>query len=603
MAVAATAFPSPKHETGHFVRFYHADSLLVTEIAEFASRALRSAGRAIVIATPSHLAAVAARLHQLHPADAEQASPLQGLVALEAQAALSRFMVDGWPDEERFYASIGALMAAVTAQSSGPVHAFGEMVSVLCEQGHHEAALRLEELWNELARRCAFTLFCAYPQGLFGGAEHSPVFQHICAAHTHVLPSELLAETDESDAHRLVALWQQKAQALEREVERRHRAEATLQAASREKDEFLAMLGHELRNPLSPIVTALRLMRLHTDGATLREQNIIARQVDHLVRLVDDLLDISRITRGKIELKKRTVSVDDVLANAVEMANLLLEQRGHRLSIDIEPDLVWEVDATRLAQVVSNLLTNAARYTATGGHVQLRARLEEQGMIAVSVEDDGMGIAPDVLPRVFELFFQGKRDLDRAEGGLGIGLALVKNLIDMHGGQASAASDGPGHGSTFVVRVPGRRAAPRTRQGIAHAQAPPRTVARRVLLVDDNVDGLEALAELLRAYGHRVQAVSDPAAALEIASQFAPEIFVIDIGLPMMDGYALVHRLRNEHSRSGCLFVALTGYGQDADRRRSREAGFHHHFVKPLDPSRLLHLIDTMSPSEPSVAQ
>ncbi|MGN6316119.1 ATP-binding protein [Trinickia sp.] len=750
MAVAADACFPPKHNTGHFVRFYHAESLLVGEIAEFAARALRAGGRAVLIATRAHLSAVTARLQALQAGEAALASPPQRFVALDADEVLSRFMVDGWPDEARFFSSVGTLMGSVAVQAGGPVHAFGEMVSLLCERGLHDAAVRLETLWNELAKRCSFTLFCAYPHALFSNAEHSPVFEHICAAHTHVLPSELLTGADDKQTHRLVAIWQQKALALEREVERRNAAEATLRAAqrqrdalfmnapvaaallsgpahvfelantrfcelagcaelagrpfsevfaearlggeigslmtqalaqgecivredlridvtradgafepryftfhleplsfhehaidgviavavdvteqvrartrfekshaererlvaelreaSRAKDEFLAMLGHELRNPLSPIVTALRLMRMRTDSNTLREQSIIARQVDHLVRLVDDLLDISRITRGKIALKPRTVSVDEVLANAVEMADFLIEQREHRLVIDIEPNLVWDVDATRLAQVVSNLLMNAARYTSAGGHVELLARLEANGMIAVSVSDDGMGIAHDVLPRVFELFFQGKRALDRAEGGLGIGLALVKNLVEMHGGSVVAASDGPGLGSTFTIRVPGRQGARRPAPRTPHAPAPARahTGARRVLLVDDNVDGIEALAELLKECGHQVEAVCDPAAALHIVSRFKPDIAVIDIGLPGMDGYELVRRLRAERASRGCLFVALTGYGQDADRHRSRQAGFHHHFVKPLDPPRLLHLIETLAPRAPSVAQ
>jgi CheY-like chemotaxis protein len=346
-----------------------------------------------------------------------------------------------------------------------------------------------------------------------------------------------------------------------------------------------------------------------------------------------------------------------VLASAVEMGGLLLEQREHRLTVEVEPDLVWNVDATRLAQVVSNLLTNAARYTAPGGQVELVAKRERRGMIAVSVRDDGIGLAPDVLPRVFDLFFQGKRDLDRAEGGLGIGLALVKNLVEMHGGHVSATSEGPGCGSTFVILVPGERAEqneqneqnernerneriPSARSAIRldgagggngdvqvwrdvgdggadRHEAPDRDAVparrragstsagvapRRVLLVDDNVDGVQALAELLRECGHDVEAVYDPASALQIVPRFAPEIAVIDIGLPVMDGYELVHRLRAELASRECLFIALTGYGQDADRQRSRRAGFHHHFVKPLDPSRLLGLIETLSPRAPSVA-
>jgi signal transduction histidine kinase len=795
MAVAGRASYSDCEVRGHFVRFYQAEPLLIDEVASFVERALCSGGNAIVIATQRHLTGIRSKLGGFGGSTVGARWPPDRFVALDAEEALSRFMVDGHPDSNLFLASIGAVVASMQAPGGGPVHAFGEMVGVLCERGEYEAALQLEGLWNELARRYAFTLFCAYSQALFSNAAHSRMFEHICSAHTSVLPSEVLAGADDTQANRLVALWQQKAMALELEVERRNRAErqrdalfmnapvaaallsgpghvfelanrrfrelaghaelagrrcadvfppaqsggdigtllnaafergepivredqridvtrpdgafepryftfhfeplrldsaivegiivvavdvtkqvrararfekshaererlvAELREAGRAKDEFLAMLGHELRNPLSPIVTALRLMRMRTESSTAREQSIIARQVDHLVRLVDDLLDMSRITCGKIALKRQTVRVADVLASAVEMGGLLLEQREHRLTVEVEPDLVWNVDATRLAQVVSNLLTNAARYTAPGGQVELVAKRERRGMIAVSVRDDGIGLAPDVLPRVFDLFFQGKRDLDRAEGGLGIGLALVKNLVEMHGGHVSATSEGPGCGSTFVILVPGERAEqneqneqnernerneriPSARSAIRldgagggngdvqvwrdvgdggadRHEAPDRDAVparrragstsagvapRRVLLVDDNVDGVQALAELLRECGHDVEAVYDPASALQIVPRFAPEIAVIDIGLPVMDGYELVHRLRAELASRECLFIALTGYGQDADRQRSRRAGFHHHFVKPLDPSRLLGLIETLSPRAPSVA-
>lgn len=388
----------------------------------------------------------------------------------------------------------------------------------------------------------------------------------------------------------------------------RERLVVALERASRAKDEFLAMLGHELRNPLSPIVTALQLMRMRQDGGVSPEQDIIQRQVDHLVRLVDDLLDISRITRGKIELKKRTVSVSEVLTNAVEMASPLLEQRGHRLTVEmVEPDLVWHVDVTRMAQVVSNLLTNAARYTATGGQVRLAAWREADGLVAIAVSDNGIGIASKMLPRVFDLFFQGKRDLDRAEGGLGIGLALVKSLVELHGGTVAAASVGPGRGSEFTIRVPsavptlpmasGAPAAGSDRTGgeaVGAASLSRSAQGRRILLVDDNVDGVEALALLLTECGHQAEAVYDPASALKIVNRFSPEIAVIDIGLPVMDGYQLIGRLRAALGGRACLFVALTGYGQEADRDRSRAAGFDYHLVKPLDPPQLLRLVETL---------
>lgn len=750
MVTLGPALIRPDRAMGHFVRFYHAESLLVDEVVEFAHQALDLGGCAILIATRAHLSAMTPRLAEFDPACDDTPSAGGRLVSIDAEAALAGFMVDGWPDEARFFATIGGLMAKGTvAAMNGPVHAFGEMVSVLCAAGQYDAALRVEALWNALGRYHSFTLFCAYPHALFPNAEQSRMFERICHAHTRVLPSEVLARAKQSDSHGVIAQWQQKAAALEVEVERRREAEAALrrrerelaefvmnapvaaallggaehtfrlanhryrelvgcddpvgrtyaevcdtgagaqhgreiadlltktyesglsakreeyrvdmtrgdgafeprfftfhfeplrsdgvevdgviviavevteqirtrsrfekshaererlllelERASRTKDEFLAMLGHELRNPLSPIVTALQLMSMRSDVATSHEQGIIQRQVDHLVRLVDDLLDISRITRGKIELKKRTVHVADVLTNAVEMASLLLEQRRHQLSVDIEPNLVWTVDATRLAQVVSNLLTNAARYTSVGGQVHLAAWREGGDTIAVSVRDNGMGIPKKMLPRVFDLFFQGKRSLDRAEGGLGIGLALVKSLVEMHGGSVSATSAGPGRGSEFKIRVPAALSMREGTGGTAEAAARLATLAkssvphgRRVLLVDDNVDGVEALALLLTECGHEVKGVYDPASALQICRRFEPEIAVVDIGLPVMNGYQLIGRVRTMLAGRTCLFVALTGYGQDVDRSRSREAGFDHHLVKPVDPSQLLRLISEL---------
>ncbi len=594
MEPAGRALTRPDHAAGHFVRFYRAEEPLVDEVVEFARDALDAGGSAIVIATSAHLSAIVPRLAEFR-AMREGAMAEERFVAIDAEAALAEFMVGDQPDEARFFATIGGLLAKVAGMKAAgaPLHAYGEMVAVLCASGRYDAALRLEELWNTLAGRHAFTLFCAYPDKLFKSSEHSAIFEHICRAHTHVLPSDVLDEAaTRSDAYRLIAQWQQKAAALEAEVERRRRAEAV-------KDEFLAMLGHELRNPLSPIVTALQLMRMHHDPRTSHELAIIQRQVDYLVGLVDDLMDVSRVTRGKVKLKKRTVPVADVLANAVEIASLLLEQRGHTLAVEIEPGLDWTVDASRIAQVVSNLLTNAARYTADRGKIVLSARRERDDMIAVSVRDNGMGIQKEMLPHVFELFFQRKRSVDRAEGGLGLGLALVKSLVELHGGTVGAASEGPGRGSEFTIRLPTQPSRRDRSRDTANAQAHEPPVAkgpapkgRRVLLVDDNVDGVEALALLIAEYGHEVRAVYDPASALQAVERFLPDVAIVDIGLPVMDGYQLIGHLRAALGNHACRFVALTGYGQDADRNRSREAGFDEHFVKPVDPPHLLRLID-----------
>jgi signal transduction histidine kinase/ActR/RegA family two-component response regulator len=388
-------------------------------------------------------------------------------------------------------------------------------------------------------------------------------------------------------------------QVLERSQEENRKLLADLEAASRAKDEFLAMLGHELRNPLSPIATALQLMKLRGDPRTTREQQVIERQVKHLTRLVDDLLDVSKITRGKVELRKEKVEIADVIAKAVEMASDLFEQRNHDLSLDVAQERLWvDGDPVRLAQVVANLLTNAARYTEPGGKIVVSARRDgperQGGDIVIRVKDNGSGISPDLLPRIFDLFIQGHRSSDRAQGGLGLGLALVKNLVALHGGSAVALSDGLGKGSEFVIRLPAvTRAEDSTSIRSEHDRAPPRpnVHGKRILIVDDNNDAADSLAELLRDFGHEVAVVYSPVTALEVLEEFRPQVAVLDIGLPVMDGYELAARFRSNPVTADCLLIALTGYGQSHDRIRSEEGGFRYHLVKPVDLVQLLRIV------------
>ena len=376
---------------------------------------------------------------------------------------------------------------------------------------------------------------------------------------------------------------------LERAHAERERLLEELTAANRTKDEFLAMLGHELRNPLSPIVTALQLMRMRGETGALREREIIERQVEHLVRLVDDLMDVARATRGQIELKSERGDIAVPLAKAVEMAGPLLEQRGHRLAVEVAPGMEWEGDPMRLAQVVSNLLTNAARYTENGGAVTLSARRAGAGWLRISVVDNGIGLAPEVLPQVFGLFFQGKRSVDRIEGGLGIGLALVKNIVELHGGTVEARSAGLGQGSEFVVHLPVHALAPAS---VPEPVAVPLPAANglRIMIVDDNVDAAETLGMLLCAHGHAVEVFNDPVSALAAAPRIKPDIAVLDIGLPVLDGYELAARLRALLGEHPCRLVALSGYGQDGDRARSEAAGFERHLVKPITPDQVARL-------------
>ncbi|HWP20779.1 MAG TPA: ATP-binding protein [Burkholderiaceae bacterium] len=367
--------------------------------------------------------------------------------------------------------------------------------------------------------------------------------------------------------------------------------------ANRAKDEFLAMLGHELRNPLAPIVTALHVLKLKHPGGLSREHQIIERQVTHLSRLVEDLLDVTRITRGKVELRREPVDLRQVLTEAIEEVSPLLEQKSHLLTVaPMDFDATVLGDPARLRQVFGNLLANAAKYTDDGGHIEVSFELGPS-RVCVHVTDNGQGIAPDMLPRVFQLFEQGRRSIERTGGGLGIGLAVVKALVELHGGQVTAHSDGEQRGARFTVALPllrlvhvetaaslpgGALAAP-SGAGAGGAPAP------RVLVVDDNVDALVTLQSLLESHGYAVATTPNPAEALELALRFRPSLAVLDLGLPVIDGYELARRLREHSAEIGRLgLIALTGYGQPSDRVRTRAAGFDVHLVKPVDASTLL---------------
>jgi PAS domain S-box-containing protein len=373
-------------------------------------------------------------------------------------------------------------------------------------------------------------------------------------------------------------------------AELRGRAEQ-LAENDRRKDEFLAMLSHELRNPLAPIRNAVDLLR-EVGGPELgHARDVVDRQVTHLARLVDDLLDVSRITRGKVALRPEFVDLAEVAERAVETTRPLMEALGHKLELEIseEPPLLY-ADPTRLGQVVANLLNNAAKYTEKGGLITLRAR-REGGEAVVRVTDTGAGIPADILPHVFELFAQADRTLDRARGGLGIGLTLVKSLVEQHGGSVQAYSEGPGRGSEFVVRLP-IHAGPEP-PAAPSAALPPTAAAlpQRVLVVDDNADAADTLAMLLSVRGYDVRVARDGPAALGAARDFHPELVLLDIGLPGMDGYAVARALRADQAYNPLRLVALTGYGREEDRRRSAEAGFDHHLVKPVAPEVLLGIL------------
>jgi PAS domain S-box-containing protein len=373
------------------------------------------------------------------------------------------------------------------------------------------------------------------------------------------------------------------------DVTERKRAEEALREVNQRKDEFLAMLAHELRNPLAPIRNAAQILRVYGKSNDQLDwaRSVIERQARHLTRLVDDLLDVSRIVRGQIALERTNLDVNDIVQSAVETSLPLVRERGHRLKVTT-PALPIHVegDLTRLAQVIANLLNNAAKYTNEGGEIHVTAA-QEGNRAVVRVRDSGVGIPQALLPHVFDLFTQGERTLDRSQGGLGIGLTLVKRIVDLHGGEVEAASAGPGQGSTFTVRLP----AIELSEGLAavepHAAEAAQPGHLRILVVDDNVDAAESIAMLLSLDGHEVRSVHDAHGALEAASAFRPDVVLLDIGLPGMDGYEVARRLRSKNEVQGMRLVAVTGYGQQEDRDRTRDAGFDQHLVKPVEPDAL----------------
>jgi signal transduction histidine kinase/ActR/RegA family two-component response regulator len=384
----------------------------------------------------------------------------------------------------------------------------------------------------------------------------------------------------------------------------RERAEETIRAseerlkdADRRKDEFLAMLAHELRNPLAPIRTGLQLVRLSGDtpGAVERIRPMMERQVGHMVRLIDDLLDVSRITSGKIHLQRQAASLAEVVNGAVEANRAVIEAAQLELSIHLPdtPPLLF-IDPTRFIQVISNLLNNATKFTEPGGRIVVRGEMVTDGCgadeLVLSVSDTGIGISSEMLPRVFELFTQGEHPTHRRQAGLGIGLALARRIIEMHGGRIDARSAGPGCGSEFRIYLPVRDVVG------ALSDSPPSTAApggvrRRVLIVDDNADAAETLASLVGTLGGEARTAADGPSGIRCASEFSPDVILLDIGMPGMDGYETCRRIRQERRGKRAFIIAITGWGQEGDKRRAVEAGFDAHLTKPADPLVLERLL------------
>jgi PAS domain S-box-containing protein len=714
-----TGAPGRPHAS-HIVQFYESPATILDSASRFLSMGLQNGDGGVAIATPANREALAGRM-RAGGMDVDAAVGQGSVVFLDAADTIGAFLKAGSPDPASFTEVVGSALSSAAAKArSGRVRAFGEMVALLCAGGNPEAAIRLEELWNELEKTHTFTLLCGYPMDLFRGEPHAKTFAEICATHREVVPGESFVEIAKPrERQRAVASLQQKAASLEAEVGHRRAAELAivnreqeladflenaaegihqvgpdgtilwanraeldllgyrrdeyvgrrvgefhadrdvveeilaklargetlydqparlvckdgsiknvmihsntyrengefkytrcftrdvtervrleeelrhriveLAEVDRRKNEFLAMLGHELRNPLSPVVTAVELLRRRTDDPALvaRSLEVIDRQTRHMTRLVDDLLDVSRITRGTIALRREDVSLTAVLDQAVEQVRPLIEQRGHRLVLTLTAvPIRLHADPDRLEQIFANVLINAAKYTEIGGRISVEARREEDQAV-VSIRDDGMGISPEMRERIFDIFVRSDDSGFHAPGGLGVGLTLVRRLAEMHGGSVEVLSDGPGQGSEFVVRLPIPADTPSAHAAPADPVRGVQAHGRRVLVVDDNCDAADGLADFLRSLGHSVRTSYDGVTALEEARRNRPEIVVLDIGMPGLDGHEVARRLRGDVGLRSSLIVALSGYGQESDRRLSREAGFDHHLVKPIELGKL----------------
>jgi signal transduction histidine kinase len=579
----------------HSVRFFTDDAYPAARIADFVEECRDRCEPALLFATPEHETLITSALEQ-RGIDVPLARDARLLAFVDAGKAASSLVERGRANRAAFDDLVSSSVGDALTRF-GRAGAYGEVVDVLARSGDLKGALELEELWSELVRESPVRLLCGYSFHAFVGAGSVEDFSRVCGEHSEV---EAPKDSPGSDASRLIAELHQRTLALEHELALRSDVQRErdlllerAEAANRAKDEFLAMLGHELRNPLSPILTAVQLMRLRADGVLVKERSIIERQVLHMVRLVDDLLDVSRIARGKVELRMEPVEMGRVVADAIELASPLLEERGHRLFTSVPPTgLRVMADVERLAQVVANLVMNAAKYTPPHGVVTVTGRRTGR-TVELAVQDDGVGIDPTLLPRVFDMFIQGRQAPDRPNGGLGLGLAIARNLAEMHGGSLRAESPGLGRGSVFTLEL-GLLSSDANELSPHAAPHETARVARRILVVDDNRDAAEAIGEYLEALGHVIRVAHDGVGALEVASTFRPEVALLDLGLPVMDGHELAVRLAALLAEKPPTLVAITGYGDDADRQRSNQSGFLHHLVKPVDLGDLSVFIERM---------
>jgi signal transduction histidine kinase/ActR/RegA family two-component response regulator len=603
-------------DTEHFVQFYEADGFLLNSLSGFIGRAIHADDGAVVVATGAHRNGLD-ELLQANGLDVTTAKARGQYISLDAAETLSKFMVDGVPEPGRFNEIMGGVIASVTDGRSR-ISAFGEMVALLWAEGNHAAAIRLEELWNDLQRNHSFSLFCAYPMNGLGGERFIEATGSVCKVHSRVIPAESYADLSDPNARlRAIALLQQKAESLEAEVKERRQVEERLrlalvgeqmaraeaETANRMKDEFLATVSHEIRTPLNAIIGWSHLLRTgRLDEATAaRAVETIDRNAKSQAQLIEDILDVSRMITGKLRLNNEPVDIASVINAAIDSVQLAVDSKYLKLEVTLDPSARHTLgDASRLQQVVWNLLANAIKFTPSGGRIEVR--VERAGRnLQIRVSDTGQGIDADFLPFIFDRFRQADGTTTREHGGLGLGLAIVRHLVELHGGTIKADSAGKGKGATFIINLP---LAPqdftRRRNVIGSLQAKeasqgnvtslPSLADVKVLLVDDDPDTLQILSVMLAESKAGVQTAASVSEALAILEWYQPDVLVSDLAMPGEDGYSLIGKIRALAGGKVTQVpaVALTSYVRVEDRARALTAGFNLFVPKPVEPEELI---------------
>ena len=604
------------NDTDHFVQFYEADGFLLNSLSGFIGKAIKSGDGAIVVATEAHRHGLD-ELLQANGLDVASARARGGYVSLDAADTLAKFMVDGAPDPRRFNEVVGSVIAGVTDGRSR-TSAFGEMVALLWAEGNFTAAIRLEELWNELQKLHSFSLFCAYPMNELGGERFVEPHSSVCSVHSRVIPAESYASVSDLDARlRAIALLQQKATSLEIEVKERRQVEERLrlalsgeqiarseaETANRLKDEFLATVSHEIRTPLNAIIGWSHLLRSGRldEASTARAIETIDRNAKTQAQLIEDILDVSRVITGKLRLRNEPVDIASVINAAIDSVQLAIESKDLHLEVTLDPSARHTFgDDGRLQQVVWNLLSNAIKFTPTGGRIKIKVKRAE-GNMQLRVSDTGHGIGSDFLPFIFDRFRQADGTSTRHHGGLGLGLAIVRHLVELHGGSIKADSAGVGKGATFTITLPlaaqsktqrkkvtGRLRAEEVSQG--HFSSLPLLDGVKVLVVDNDADTLQVVRAMLDGSKAVVQTAASVSEAMEVLVWYNPHVLVSDLAMPEEDGYSLIRKVRALGANKGYQVpaIALTSCVRVEDRAHALAAGFNLFVPKPLQPDELI---------------